>query len=41
MQFGLDILTQTGTLVPEGFSRLSFLKPLKYSFLQLAHYFCT
>ena len=32
MPFWFDILTQTGTPVPEGFSRLHLFKPLKYSF---------
>lgn len=41
MQFGFDILTQTGTPVPEGFSRLQLFKTPEVFFLQLAHYFCT
>lgn len=41
MQFWFDILTQTGTPVPEGFSRLQLFKTPEVFFLQLAHYFCT
>ena len=41
MPFWFDILTQTGTPVPEGFSRLHLFKTPEVFFLQLAHYFCT
>ena len=41
MPFWFDILTHTGTPVPEGFSRLYLFKTPEGFFLQLAHYFCT